>query len=82
MVIREIADRPKARQAAIWELRTGYLRAVHFNVSNTEGDSGKTAVVNALGMERLKVVYVDLALYPGTQRGALYRSYRTLLGHR
>lgn len=30
----------------IWELRFGYLETSHFNVSNTEGDSGKTATVS------------------------------------
>jgi hypothetical protein len=78
--ITEAVDRPKARRAVIWELRTGHLDMGHFNLSNTEGDSGKTAVVNAAGMEQLKVVYVDLALVPGTQRGTRYRAYRAILG--
>ena len=43
--------------AWIWEVRFGYLRAEHFNVSNTDGDSGKTAVVNKSGMEQLKILY-------------------------
>jgi hypothetical protein len=30
----------------IWELRCGYLEEAHFAISNTTGDSGKTAVVN------------------------------------
>jgi hypothetical protein len=50
--------------AFIWELRIGNLTDDHFNISNTPGDSGKTAVVNGLGMEALKVVYVDLARSP------------------
>ncbi|MBK9009415.1 hypothetical protein [Novosphingobium sp.] len=57
-------DRPSAKQAVVWELRTGYLVEAHFNISNTEGDSGKTAVINADGMEALKVVYVDLDMVP------------------
>lgn len=79
-ILVEVADREKARRAAIWEIRTGYLREVHFNCSNTDGDSGKTAVVNAAGMNELKVVYVDLALVPGSQRGKNYQDYRDLLG--
>lgn len=43
----------------IWLLRFGYLNESHFNISNTEGDSGKTAVVNADGMKRLEPVYFD-----------------------
>lgn len=43
----------------IWELRFGYLEKHHFNVSNTQGDSGKTAVVNKAGMKRLEIIYFD-----------------------
>jgi hypothetical protein len=73
-------DRPRARRAVIWELRTGYLREEHFNISNTEGDSGKTAVVNAEGLEALKVVYVDLDIAPGSRKGARYKAYEALFG--
>jgi hypothetical protein len=48
----------------IWEVRFGCLKPRHFNVSNTEGDSGKTAVVNAEGMEALKIVYYDQRFSP------------------
>lgn len=43
----------------IWEVRVGELLDSHFNFSNTEGDSGKTAVINAAGMNALNVVYLD-----------------------
>jgi hypothetical protein len=71
-------DRPKAFRAVVWELRTGYLIDAHFNISNTEGDSGKTAVINADGLQALKVVYVDLDMVPGTRRGPRYRAYQAL----
>jgi len=71
-------DRPRARRPVVWELRTGYLVDAHFNISNTEGDSGKTAVINADGMAALKVVYVDLEMIPGTRRGPRYRAYEAL----
>jgi hypothetical protein len=48
----------------IWEVRIGELEEGHFNFSNTEGDSGKTAVINAAGMNALKVVYFDRARCP------------------
>lgn len=44
----------------IWEVRVGELMNGHFNVSNTAGDSGKTAVINAAGMAACRVVYCDL----------------------
>lgn len=74
----ETVDRPRAQKAVVWELRTGYLVNEHFNISNTDGDSGKTAVVNAGGMEALKVVYVDLEIVPGTKKGARYQAYQAL----
>jgi hypothetical protein len=44
----------------IWEVRIGMLQNGHFNVSNTEGDSGKTAGINAAGMAACQMVYCDL----------------------
>lgn len=48
----------------IWEVRVGSLAKRHFNISNTEGDSGKTAVINAEGMDALRIVYFDAARCP------------------
>jgi hypothetical protein len=62
----------------IWEIRSGYLLLEHFTSSNTEGDSGKTAVVNAAGMELLQIVYCDLERIPFSPKGKPYRSYQQL----
>ena len=62
----------------IWEIRCGYLLLEHFNISNTAGDSGKTAVVNAAGMEILQVVYCDLERIPLSPKGKTYQSYQQL----
>jgi len=48
----------------VWMLRVGRLVESDFNISNTEGDSGKTAVVNAQGMAKLEPVYFDPACCP------------------
>ena len=48
----------------IWEVRVGELINDHFRVSNTDGDSGKTAVVTSAGMAALEVVYQDLERCP------------------
>jgi hypothetical protein len=48
----------------IWLLRFGRLEEAHFNISNTQGDSGKTAVVNAEGMRRLVPIYFAPDLCP------------------
>lgn len=43
----------------IYEIRFGYLTKKHFNISNTENDSGKTAVVNSEGMKKLIPVFFN-----------------------
>ncbi len=57
----------------IWEVRVGMLENGHFNESNTPGDSGKTAVINAEGMEALTPVFMDKNRCPWSPRGARYR---------
>lgn len=58
-------DRDQRGEVAwIWELRFGYLEEVHFSISNTDGDSGKTATVNGAGMTQLAVVYFDPRFCP------------------
>ncbi|MBL0127004.1 MAG: hypothetical protein IPP83_05990 [Flavobacteriales bacterium] len=62
-------------RVAIWEIRFGDLRKRHYNISNTSGDSGKTAVVNAAGMETLTPVYVNMDLCPYSQNSRTYKRY-------
>jgi hypothetical protein len=57
----------------IWDVRVGILTTAHFRVSNTKGDSGKTATVNAAGMEALKVVFLDLKRCPLKVNGRAYK---------
>lgn len=64
--------------AYIWELRLGLLSDAHFNISNTDGDSGKTAVINRAGMESLQVIYVDLDRAPVGKRTR--HIYESLIG--
>lgn len=65
--------------AWIWEARAGNLAIEHFNLSNTAGDSGKTAVINAQGLTQLRVVYCDLARCPYRKNGRLYQEYARLV---
>lgn len=55
----------------IWEIRCGVLDTNHFSVSNTDGDSGKTAVVNRLGMDALTPVYIDKKILPYSDRSRI-----------
>jgi hypothetical protein len=62
----------------IWEIRVGFLEDGHFNISNTAGDSGKTAVINAKGMKSLIPVYCDLDKCPNSRNSPTYRQYKAL----
>lgn len=59
----------------IWEVRVGVLDERHFNFSNTEGDSGKTAVINAAGISALQPVFIAPDFLPMSPRGKLYSEY-------
>jgi hypothetical protein len=43
--------------AFIWEGRIGTLTAEDFDLSNTEGDSGKTAVITTASFDAMSVFY-------------------------
>lgn len=59
--------------AWIWEVRVGRLELEHFKLSNTPGDSGKTAVISAAGLAQLPLVYLDLDRCPCSPRGKMYK---------
>jgi len=59
----------------VWEMRFGQLNVDDFAVSNTAGDSGKTAVVTPEGMRRLDMVYFDRALCPYARVEAYLQRY-------
>ena len=63
----------------IWEVRLGNLKETHFNFSNTEGDSGKTAVINAQGMNSLSPIFLDSTRCPLAPTGPRMRKLRQLL---
>ena len=64
----------------VWALRFGRLNESHFNLSNTAGDSGKTAVINARGISNLVPVYCDLQLCPYSRRGSRYKALQDIFG--
>lgn len=63
----------------IWEVRVGRLEQQHFNLSNTPGDSGKTAVINAAGMSQLAIVYVDLDRCPHSPIGKTHKAMKLIV---
>ncbi len=48
--------------AYIWEAKVGLLTIDDFDLSNTEGDSGKTAVVKTAAFDRMSLVYFNPSL--------------------
>ena len=62
----------------IWEVRVGLLEESHFSFSNTPGDSGKTAVINAEGMTSLVPVFIDLLKCPYSPTGHIIRTLATI----
>ena len=62
----------------IWEVRAGVLNNQHFSVSNTPGDSGKTAVINKDGMDALKVAFVDVDRCPFETTSRTYKALSAL----
>jgi hypothetical protein len=63
----------------LWEVRVGHLLEEHFSVSNTEGDSGKTAVINAAGMNNLSPVFIDMNHCPFSPNGQNYKKLASLM---
>lgn len=48
----------------IWEVKAGSIRESDFDISNTEGDSGKTAVIKTDVFNAMALIYYDRDLLP------------------
>jgi hypothetical protein len=59
----------------IWEVRLGVLSDADFSISNTAGDSGKTAVVTSDAFKRLKLVYLDERFFPYSKMERYLKEY-------
>ena len=58
-------DRKKrGDRAALWESRCGFISEEDFSLSNTKGDSGKTAVITTDALSRMSLVYFDKTVCP------------------
>jgi transcriptional regulator with XRE-family HTH domain len=58
--------------AWIWEVRAGRLEYDDFAISNTAGDSGKTATVRGEAFQRMARVFYDPRFYPYVRRNGPY----------
>lgn len=48
----------------VWEIKFGYLNIQDFSCSNTDGDSGKTAVIRTSAFNNMALLYFDSELVP------------------
>ncbi len=66
----------RGNTAHIWEVKAGVLAEKDYDLSNTEGDSGKTAVIKTNVLQAMTLVYFDPRLLPYSSRGdAPYRGF-------
>lgn len=68
-------SKKRGRVVWIWEIRFGHLKESDFAISNTAGDSGKTAVVTTEGMKKLRLIYFDQDLCPYKRIGEYLHKY-------
>lgn len=60
----------------IWEVKIGYLSIDDFSISNTDGDSGKTAVITSTAHNNMSLVYFAPEFLPYKSRvGSTYPGY-------
>ena len=63
--------------AWIWQIAIGEILEDHFSVSNTAGDSGKTAVINQHGMNNLVTIFFDPRMFPYSIDGVTFNRFRS-----
>ncbi len=56
----------------IWEIKAGYLSEKDFDISNTQGDSGKTAVIKTSVFNELPFIYYDEMFLPYSNKHKTY----------
>lgn len=59
----------------IWEVKVGEVQIDDFDLSNTPGDSGKTAVIKTSVFNAMPLVYFDPAFCPHPMRGGTYPAF-------
>jgi hypothetical protein len=66
----------RGKTAYIWEVKVGGLSETDYDLSNTEGDSGKTAVIKTIVLRAMTLIYFDPRLLPFAERsGEPYRGF-------
>jgi len=58
----------RGERVFIWEVKTGSIAEADFDISNTDGDSGKTAVIKTTVFNAMPLIYFDRDLLPYRQQ--------------
>ena len=56
----------------IWEVKVGQISEADFDISNTPGDSGKTAVLKTTVFNEMPLVYFDASFSPYAMKNGIY----------
>lgn len=64
-----VDDEERLDTVTIWEVKFGYLSSDDFSCSNTEGDSGKTAVIRTAVLNNMPLLYLNPDCVP-------YKNYK------
>ena len=62
----------RGNRVFIWEVKVGAIAEAGFDISNTDGDSGKTAVIKTDVFNKMALVYFDPDLLPYSSRSGQY----------
>ena len=66
----------RGNTAWMWEIKVGYIGEDDFSISNTTGDSGKTAVIKTDVHNKMPLVYYDPRFLPYSPRkGGIYPGF-------
>lgn len=65
----------RGKTAWVWEVRVGQLSIEDFSISNTAGDSGKTAIIKTSSFNKMALVYFVPELLPYASRQNTYPGF-------
>lgn len=71
----EYDKKTRGNSVWIWEVKVGHVTAEDFNISNTAGDSGKTAVLKTAVFNAMPLVYFDEAFCPYSSKRGQYPGF-------
>ncbi|MEI7900584.1 MAG: helix-turn-helix transcriptional regulator [bacterium] len=65
----------RGKRVFIWEVKVGTLSEGDFDMSNTEGDPGKTAVIKTCVFNAMPLIYFDSDLLPYSTKSLCYPGF-------